>query len=459
MTRSLHGILAADTGTSQRRLSDAIASVPLSDLLERSSLSASLDQFQGCSVLLATDSQLAAVLALVQLDGVARRLVLCPPGLIGDHIAAVGRAAAVDFVVSDLAAMQAGVAAPVRFVSCGTSLVPTDVKPPHDQETEWLLLTSGTSGVPKVVVHTLATLAGAIRPGNGGAPVVWSTFYDVRRYGGLQIVLRALVAGGSLVLPGAGETLADFLARAAVCGVTDMSGTPSHWRRALMSTAVHRIAPRYIRLSGEIADQAILDALHACFGNATVAHAFASTEAGVAFEVDDGLQGFPAAFVEREGPVEMKVEDGSLRIRSPRAALRYLGEQDSLADEHGFVDTGDMVERCGERYHFAGRRGGIINVGGMKVHPEEVEAVINRHPQVQMSLVKARNSPITGAIVVAEVLARPQPGGAALDADGLKGEIIAACQSALARYKVPAAISLVASLDVAPSGKLSRAGA
>ena len=52
----------------------------------------------------------------------------------------------------------------------------------------------------------------------------------------------------------------------------------------------------------------------------------------------------------------------------------------------GFVDTRDMVELRGDRYYFVGRRDGIINVGGLKVHPEEVEAVINRHPSVQMSL-------------------------------------------------------------------------
>ena len=87
--RSLHGIIEAAARESERRVSDAVASVPLSYLLERSSLNASLDRFRGRSVLLATESQLAAVLALVQLDGVARRLVLCPPGLTSDHIAAV----------------------------------------------------------------------------------------------------------------------------------------------------------------------------------------------------------------------------------------------------------------------------------------------------------------------------------------------------------------------------------
>ena len=67
----------------------------------------------------------------------------------------------------------------------------------------------------------------------------------------------------------------------------------------------------------------------------------------------------------------MKVLEGSLRIRSPRTASRYIGAEAALPDEDGFVDTGDMVELRGDRYVFAGRRGGIINIGGLKVHPEE----------------------------------------------------------------------------------------
>ena len=101
--------------------------------------------------------------------------------------------------------------------------------------------------------------------------------------------------------------------------------------------------------------------------------------------------------------MELKVEDGSLRIRSPRTALRYLGGE-SLPSADGFVDTGDLVELRDGRYYFAGRRDGMINVGGAKVHPEEVEAVLNRHPQVRMALVKARKNPFTGAVVVADVV-------------------------------------------------------
>jgi len=323
-------------------------------------------------------------------------------------------------------------------------------------ETEWVLLTSGTTGAPKLVAHTLASLAGAIaRTGALGTGAVWSTFYDIRRYGGLQIFLRAMLSGGSMVLSNDREPVGEFLIRAGPHGVTHISGTPSHWRRALMSPERNAMAPRYVRLSGEIADQAILDALRIAYPNADRAHAFASTEAGVAFDVDDGLAGFPATLLPRTpAGVELRVADGSLRIRSSRTARGYLGAAAFPRDPDGFVDTGDIVELHDGRYRFAGRRGGIINIGGQKVHPEEVEAVINRHPRVRMSLVTARRNPITGAIVVADVVIE---GGAPAMGDALKGEILAACRDRLERHKVPAAIRFVPALEVAGSGKLARA--
>src|SRR5439155_6753569 len=138
---------------------------------------------------------------------------------------------------------------------------------------------------------------------------------------------------------------------------------------------------------------------------------FASTEAGVGFEVDEGLEGFPESLVGAPGDVDIKVVDGSLRIRSARNAARYIGEDNStLADEEGFVDTGDMVERRGDRYYFLGRRSGLINVGGLKVYPEEVEAAINRHPAVRMSRVRSRRSSITGSLVAADVVLKTDPG-------------------------------------------------
>jgi acyl-coenzyme A synthetase/AMP-(fatty) acid ligase len=113
-----------------------------------------------------------------------------------------------------------------------------------------------------------------------------------------------------------------------------------------------------------------------------------------------------------------------------------------------------MVELRGDRYYFVGRRDGIINVGGLKVHPEEVEAVINRHPAVRMSRIRARRSPITGALVVADVmLAKVSDAGRTA---AIREEILADCKQSLAPHKMPVMISFVETLDVTASGKLAR---
>ena len=126
--------------------------------------------------------------------------------------------------------------------------------------------------------------------------------------------------------------------------------------------------------------------------------------------------GFPANVIEQTPGVEMKIENGSLRIRSERTAFRYLDpESGPLKNAEGFVDTGDVLELRDDRYYFVGRRDGVINVGGLKVHPEEVEAVINRHPEVRMSLVRTKKNPITGALVVADVVLKSPPDLTATD--------------------------------------------
>jgi acyl-coenzyme A synthetase/AMP-(fatty) acid ligase len=456
-SKSLRDLLGGIAPTSGRCLWGAGASVALAALARGTSLGGALPALHGRSILLATEHQLTAALALIELDGVARRLILCPPGLSAEHRSHVIAGAGVDAIVSYGDASGWGEDGVALRVTGGSTIRPVEAAPARDQQTEWVMLTSGTSGVPKMVLHGLASLTGAIRTGTEEtSPIVWGTFYDIRRFGGLQILLRSILGGGSLVLSDADESIGAYLERAGSRGVTHVSGTPSQWRGALAYASSRAISPRYIRLSGEIADQAILDSLHSRYPQAEIVHAYASTEAGVGFEVDDRREGFPSSMIGRSGEVEIKVLDGSLRIRSSRAASRYVDcDAPALQDADGFVDTGDLVERRGDRTYFVGRRGGIINVGGLKVNPEEVEAVINRHPEVRASLVHSRKNLITGAIVIADVVLQTQAGAIDRTAD-VKREILAACRQALANYKVPAAIRFVAALDVAATGKSVR---
>jgi acyl-coenzyme A synthetase/AMP-(fatty) acid ligase len=454
---SLKDGLSAVGDLTARSVFGAEASLAWSDLAAGTVLAGRANELCGRSVVVATTHQLTAIAALVELDGAARRIVLYPPDLSLEYLPYVVQSAAVDAIVSDRPTTGLETPGVASLTPSNWTKMPANSGPQLEHETEWVLLTSGTTGRPKLVVHTLASLAGAIAESRPADDMVWSTFYDIRRYGGLQIFLRAALTGTSLVLSSAQETTADFLARAGEHGVTHISGTPSHWRRASMSSSAHLIAPEYVRLSGEIADQSILNRLRSLYPQARIAHAFATTEAGVVFDVNDGLMGFPADVIEHTPNVVMKIENRSLRVRSDRTARCYLGDHNhAIQDVEGFVDTGDVLELREGRYHFVGRGDGMINVGGMKVYPEEVEAVINGHPQVQMSLVRTKKNPITGALVVADVVLKVASEPASTDMGELHHDILRLCRETLPSHKVPAAINFVPTLAVAETGKLIR---
>jgi acyl-CoA synthetase (AMP-forming)/AMP-acid ligase II len=424
-----------------RFISDNCTRININDLRTGATLDPSAAR--GRSVLIKTRTQLPAVLAAVELDGVARRIVLCPPDQ-WRHLPSIIQTAAIDVVVSDEpddfpTVIRAGRTFnhPVRAMD-------------RNIETEWILLTSGTTGQPKMAVHTLSSLAGPLEDGLASTEAVWSTFYDVRRYGGLQILLRALLGGGSMALSGHHETATDFLTRLGQSRVTHISGTPSHWRRALMSPAVNAVAPAYVRLSGEIVDQAILDNLSQTYPDANIAHAFASTEAGVAFDVRDGKAGFPSCLIGNQYlKAELRIEGGTLHVRSLRTASGYV--DGNLRGFDGFVDTGDFVEKRGDRYYFAGRKEGVINVGGQKVHPEEIETILTQYPAIQMARVWARKSPVIGSLVAADVILN-----ATATLPEIRNEIINHCRRHLAAWKVPVTIRSVNNIEISPAGKIVR---
>src|SRR5258708_19044335 len=214
---------------------DRSGSVALQDLGTGSIFGGKLESFRGRSVLLAMREQLGTALALLELDGVARRVVLCTPDLTPEQLAGVRASAEADMVLDSVAQKPAQESLKRRVT----------------ETTEWVLLTSGTTGVPKLVVHSFDSLAGALPRHPAGKSMAWSTFYDIRRYRGLHIYLHAVLCGSPLVLSSAGEPIGEFLARARAAGVTHISGTPSHWRRALMSGDAALISPEYLRLPGE----------------------------------------------------------------------------------------------------------------------------------------------------------------------------------------------------------------
>ena len=198
----------------------------------------------------------------------------------------------------------------------------------------------------------------------------------------------------------------------------------------------------------------MISALRKRFPNSRITHIYASTEAGAAFSVRDGREGFPATFLDNyPGDVQIQLREGRLFIKNLMVKPCYLGTGVLFADAKGFVDTGDMVEKRGDRFFFLGRVNGMINVGGDKVYPEEVERVLLGHPRVHLASVSGKKSPITGAIVVAKVM--PEMTTAA-DPEKLYSELQVLCKEQLPPWKRPAIIKICDNLKNNFGGKIER---
>jgi acyl-CoA synthetase (AMP-forming)/AMP-acid ligase II len=264
------------------------------------------------------------------------------------------------------------------------------------------------------------------------------------------VLLQGVIGGSQLAVsldPHPSDISAMLLANA----VNAISATPSMWRRLLMDPKIHKLSLAQITLGGEIADQAVLDALGRAFPAARITHIYASTEAGVGFAVSDRREGFPADWLRGDGPVPMKVDArGHLWLKPD-----HLPTGDAVVsrmDESGFLDTEDVVQVDQHRVRFAGRASGAINVGGQKAHPEEIEGVIRSVPGVVDVVVYGKKSSMMGQLVTADVVAEPD-----VDATALKSAIAGECRRQLPNWKVPATIRLVGSLTETAAGKRVRA--
>lgn len=326
----------------------------------------------------------------------------------------------------------------VELVPVGVSLGPVD-DPINGFRgtTEWVIYTSGTTGEPKAVSHTLASLSRAVRPQDG--PRVWGLVYDPHRLAGLAVVLQALASESTLVEARHGS-IADRVTRMKNAGVTALSATPTLWRQILQTGATENWGLERITLGGEVSDQRLLDALASEFPRARITHVFAASETGVAFSVGDGRAGFPVEYLTRSPRgTALEVRGDILWVHSP---------QSSLAGPDGFASTGDVVEVQGDRVMFAGRESGMVNVGGTKVYPEQVETVIREHPVVAEAIVYSKANPFSGSVLIAKVVVTAPDDAAA--------SIRRWVAERLPAPMVPAQVIVVDSLNSSANGKVVR---
>lgn len=441
-------------------LADARRRASFAELIaEAEQLRAGLRHLRGVRLLLNLADPLEAVVTLAALDGLAGAMVLTSPTLapdmVADLAARAGIGAGIGAILSERSDLPDGFAVLRRPADLARMAPVPDPGMAPDAASDWVLTTSGTTGRPKLVAHGLDGLTRTTgRDQARGRGQVWGLLYDYTRFAGLQVLLQSLLSGAALVAPDTALPLEARLATLAGAGVSHLSATPTLWRKILMTPGTEALPLRQITLGGEIADDAVLSALARRWPQARIRHIFASTEAGVGFSVADGRAGFPAGFL-TDPPlgIGLRIRDDRLFIRNDSVAPQYLGGEGEISRD-GWVDTGDLVAIDADRVRFLGRGNGVINVGGDKVHPEEVEAVILGHPDVGMVQVYAKKNPIMGALVAADIQLRPGAEAHPALRDDLKSWLA----TRLERHKVPAFIRIVDAFETNAAGKLKRGG-
>ena len=318
--------------------------------------------------------------------------------------------------------------------------------------TEWIIPTSGTTKTPKLVAHTFESLTrSTIQDVERGGEFVWGLVFDIYRFSGIQVFLQALVGGSTLIIPEHNDELSKTLQFFADNGCNVISATPSFWRKALMTKEVSALNLKRVTLGGEIADEHILKSLQHQFTRIKITHIYASTEVGVGFSVTDSKTGFPKSYLDRDDEIQLAIRENLLWINPNTQTQKYLSSE-KMFDEDGFINTGDLVEIRGDRVYFLGRESGAINVGGNKVQPEEVEAVLIDTGLVHSAFVYAKKNPMMGAVVCADIV----PMNRAIEKKVLKKKILAHCKKSLEAFKVPALLKIVDELTITQSGKLKR---
>lgn len=438
----------------ERDASRVLWLAPESDAITTGSILAASEamprpKWYGKRVALGKMSSLELARTLVLLDGVAESLLFLPI----EQEQAMQQRYLVDMRI-DLVLGHGGI--PPAVLTQETAGDPLGSVSTGDQGpnilTQWILPTSGTTGTPKLIRHTLASLTSSMSLRDCGAEYVWGCLYHPRRFAGLQVFLQSLLSSTPLILDDRSDISLAYLSRLSQLGCNALSATPSMWRKLAMCPGFELLALKQITLGGEIADQPILDLLRRCFPAARITHIYASTEAGVGFAVKDGVAGFPASYLKSPpGKVAMRVDtDGRLWFRPECNAPEEVGISDNAMD--GWIDSGDIVNASGDRICFLGRASGSINVGGNKVMPEEVEAVIKEIHGVAFALVKGRKNALLGNLVEAHISTIE---GVAFD-EKLKRKITEHCRSRLDAFKVPAFVKQMDQIELTAVGKINR---
>jgi acyl-CoA synthetase (AMP-forming)/AMP-acid ligase II len=322
-------------------------------------------------------------------------------------------------------------------------------------DTELFIYTSGTTQKPRCVSYLWSDLLAQVGERKALNSERWLLAYKLNHFAGVQMLAHILRSHSTLVLADS-TRVADAVEAMQTLAVTHVSSTPTFWRFALtlLAAAPQLPALQQITLGSEPVSVDLLKQLAALFPAARIVHIYALTEAGSCISVSDGKAGLPQSILDRpeDAPVRFRIVAGELQVLTHHGMQGYRNEQDGVPrTADGWLATGDLVRVEQDRILFMGRESEVINVGGVKVHPLEVETVVCALPGVKLARVYGQDNPVVGQIVAVDLVAQE-----GWDSTALEDSVREACLG-LPRHSMPRSVNIVDAIDT-NNFKLARRG-
>lgn len=299
-----------------------------------------------------------------------------------------------------------------------------------------ILFSSGSTGKNKAAVHDLVPFLEKYKVPRHAMRMITFLLFD--HIGGINTLLYTLSNGGMIV------TVDDDRSPSNICRliqkykVVSLPTSPTFLNLLLLSHAYKQYdlsSLKLITYGTEVMPASTLERMNEVFPNVRLLQTYGLSEVGIlrskskssdSLWVKIGGEGF-----------ETRVVDGMLEIKAKSAMLGYLNAPSPFTEDGWFI-TGDAVEVDGEYYKILGRKSEMINVGGEKVYPAEVESVIQLMDGVEDVAVMSESNAITGQIVVAKVKLSTDE-----TLKDFRKRMKDYCKNQLQAYKIPQKVILV----------------
>ena len=310
----------------------------------------------------------------------------------------------------------------------------------QNSTSEITFFTSGTTGQPKKVIHSVRTLTRMVRLGANYESDIWGFAYNPTHMAGLQVFFQAFENKNTLVNV-FNLDRSEIYNAILKYGISHISATPTFYR---LLFPFEQSCPSVLRVTfgGEKSTQKLYDTITRIFPNARINNIYASTEVGSLLVANGDFFKIPTSIHDK-----IKIDDDELLIHKS-----LLGKSDSFSFCGDYYRSGDLIEWVDERrglFRFKSRKNELVNIGGYKVNPDEVESAIMQMNGVQHALVYGKPNSVLGNILCAEIILEQ---GFVIKEFDIRQFLTEKLQD----FKIPRIIKFVEKFSLTRTGKIKR---